>query len=562
MRKSISLFIAFILLFVSLSPNMAYADEGGSQSVTNDLYSIKLPSWAKVLSQSNDENYTTVLCDKDLTFTAKISFEKITTEDINSVRDYLSDYKSDNIQIFDKILDLRAESYDAAEKSYVNSASFYPLDKKYSELNFKIIDKQVQELFGVRSFSIMYNTLDATMDRVSEYSKIDMYIPAYGKGIYEINITIPREQASIDTILKIAELTSATSLAGHPGQVNVPLILVANDNIQRTAAGIYPAYTFKYYNMKPFNSKEMGVSFYYPDFFIPIDNVTSFDGMKNASFKIDPYTTFNVLTADSSIYSQDEAVATAFSSIEDGATFSSINILDSPNGNIYELIYSYNKNDVKYTKRTYILSANENTVVYSMLTTAQNPSYSLDNMMIRILITTKTFKKQKNSSVSAFTYKASDFGDITTDLPSDFKIQQQDSNSIKITSPTVNTFQIYVYQKELNKNIDFESASKLATSDGSQIIKNNLSTQFNSSQSTYIDGRLDFGNDSARIYKLSKYLDSDNRLHYCYTVSIARGDKLYTMLFDINGLLFKEDGKVGRTIPKVLNQIAQSFRFK
>jgi hypothetical protein len=314
--------------------------------------------------------------------------------------------------------------------------------------------------------------------------------------------------------------------------------------------------------MKPFYSKEMGLSFYYPDFFVATDNITSFGGLKNASFKIDPFTTFNVLTADSSVYSLNEAVASAFTSVEEGASIKKVNVLDSPNGNIYELIYTYNKNDIKYEKRMYILSADGNTVVYTILATAQSTSYSLDNIVIRILITTKIFTKSENSSVTTFTYNVRDLGNVSVSLPDNFKAQNIDSNSFKITSPDVNTFQIYVYREDLNKLIDFETASKLAASNTSKNIKNSFTAPYNNSQSTYIGGRAEFNKDFSKIYRLNKYLDSNNRLHYCYTVSIAKDDKLYSMLIDINSMLFKEDGKVGRTVPGLLNKIAESFSIK
>jgi len=562
MKKSISVFIVFIILFVSFCPNLTYANEGDGEIISNELYSIKLSSWAKVLSKSEEGSFSSVITDTDLDFTVKISFEKFSDTDINMVRDYLSDYKSDNSQIYDSIIDLKAKSYEAAEKSYANSSSFFPMDKEYSEINFKIIDKQIQNLFGVRSFSIMYNTLDATMNNFSEFSKIDIFIPTYNKGIYEINVTIPREQMNVKTMLRFSELITSLKLADHPAEENLPLILSANDNIQKAASGIYPAYTFKNYNMKPFYSKEMGLSFYYPDFFIPTDNITSFDGMKNAAFKIDPYTTFNVLAADSRDFTLDQAVASTFTSIEDGASFTKVNVLDSPNGKIYEVAYTYNKNDVKYEKRIYMMSSNGATVVYTFITTTQNPSYSLDNIIIRILITTKTFEKTQSNSVSSFTYSNRVFGDYAVNLPDSFKVQYIGNDDYKITSPDVNTFQIYIYQENLKKIVDFESASRLAGSDPNKMLSYNFSLPYNSTQSTFIGGRINYSEELSNIYRLNKYLDANNRLHYCYTVSIAKGDKLYSMLIDINSMLFKEDGKVGKTMPDTLNEIAQSFKLK
>lgn len=554
----------FVIIFTLLLSNIAFAADEDLQSIKNDVYSMNLPDWGKVLSTSATD-YTTILSDKELDFTAKIWFEKISDEDLSSVRDYLGDYTSDNKTIYNKIIDLKASSYDAVEKSYKNSSLFYPLDKDYSEYDFKIIDKQDQELFGVRSFGIMYNTLDASLNNVSEFSRTDIFIPSpVNGGIFNINITIPRDNLNIDLILRIAQMINSIELKGHTVEDKVPVVFIANSNMQKSAAGIYPAFTFKNYNLKSFYRKDMGLSFLYPDFLIPTDELTSFTGIKTASFKIDPFTTFNVNVSDSKFFSRDDAIASVFASSDKNTKMQS-NILESPNGNIFEIRQNYSKNDINYKKYTYILSQNDRTVTYTFTTSAQNSSYSLDNIAIRILMTTKIFEKESENTVQSFTYNETSLGDVTVDLPNDFKVEDVGGKYKKITSNSVSTFKIYLYEEELTKYIDFEAASKLAKYDYSSIkdlIRNSFYVPYTSIHSTFLGSNFDYNNDAAKIYLQSKYLDEDNRVHYCYTVSIAKDNKLYSMLLDVNSLLFKEDGKVGKTMPKVLDDIAQSFKLK
>jgi len=557
--------ICLLLVVVLLIPGTAFAQDADSQSINNDFYNMTIPQWGKVLSTNNSEEYTTILSDSDFNFTAKIWFEKVSDEDLNSVRDYLGDYISDNNTLYNEIIDLKASSYNAVEKSFKNSSLFYPLNHDYSEYDFKIIDTQYQELFGVRSFGIMYNTLDASLNNVSEFCKADIFIPSpINGGIFNINIIIPRDRLNLDIILRLTQLIDSVKLKGHAPEDKVPLVFITNGNLQKSAAGIYPAFTFKNYNLKSFYRKDMGLSFLYPDFLIPTDEVTSFTGIKTASFKIDPFTTFNVNVSDSNFLSTDDAIASVFTSADKGTRIQS-NILESPSGNIFEIRQSYSKNDINYKKNTYILSQHDSTVTYTFTTSAQNPGYSLDNIAIRILMTTKIFEKASDDTVQAFTYSETDLGHVVANLPNDFKVEDIGGKYKKVTSSSVSTFKIYVYEEELTKNVDFETASKLANYDYNSvedIIKNSFYVPYNSIHSTNLGSNFDYHEGASRINLLSKYLDEDNRVHYCYTVSISRNNKLYSMLIDVNSLLFKEDGKVGETMPQVLDDIAQSFRLK
>jgi len=564
MKKSISLIIVAIMTFVTLTSNIALASNLPTKNIKNVLYSIQVPTWAKVLSTTEKGDYSTVLSDNDLSFTAKISFESISDSDLVDVRRYLDDYSSNGFGLFDSIIDLKASAYEAVEKSYENSALFYPLNKDYSEYNFKIIDKQIQNLFGTRTFSIMYNTLDATLNNISEFSKIDIYIPSYNNGgIFSLNFIVPREQMNINTSLKFAELIASIKLTDHLIEDRVPLIFVANGNTEKSAAGIYPAFTFKNYNMKPFYRKEMGLSFYYPDFLIPTDEVTNFDGIQSASFKIDPYTTLNVTVADSNLYSLNDSIASTLTSIYENTNISEMNKLESPNGEIFEIKYSYFVNDVNYKKTSYSMSSNGSTVIYSFITSAQNPAYSIDNIAIRVLMTTKIFERSQESSVSSVTYLEKKFGEMILKLPDEYKVQNLGENNMKITSPDVNTFKIYLLENELTKNLDFEAVSKLTNGDYpvfDKYLKNSFTLPYISIQSTNLGGSFVFNDKTSKIYRIKKYLDENNRIHYCYSVSISRNEKLYTMLIDINSLLYREDGKVGQTMPIILNEIANSFK--
>ena len=573
MKKRQIVFLVLLLLLCfsfnftyASNSNLHYANQTFSFSISEE---VGFHLYAKEFTNTDN---SIALVDKKGQFTVLITSDLINDEALSNMRQILGDNMSSDQKIFSKIYKYKLSYFKAMVEHNKNDFYFSNPATPSPETYIKIFREYDQILFEENSNVILFNTIEASNQSVSEETSINMTIPSYSNmTIYSINITGNKGFLTKDNISRISLLIEGLSIPNSKSTNNSLDIFLDTKIINRANQGIYPDLTDVNVEFVQYVNEKHNYKIYHPSTFIPYlknSMVSSFDYV---SFKIDYNNHYsisveNLVSPNTYVMDKKEQLKALYNN--------ELTILDFGKTNNLNKNYDFLKYKIEkdygplYVTEVYIFHKSKLFTI-SLNSYLKEPSTTILNIFNQIISSlefTKSYTIDDFNKNIIFTQFANDLMEYSFVYPDNWsitnKLETVNSSTFRVSSPEYSTsVDILISESTTAPTILKETLFKFTLQNANSSTNNSLNHNAPYAMTTHkiLNTKLEKKGDVLYIYKLINFLDERDRYRLAYSIDIIHDHKIYSLFISINDFLASGTDFTDEKLMYIIDTITDSF---
>jgi len=513
------------------------------------------------------------ITNEDKTFSASIICDTVNKSAIKNMRFLLSDYVSPENYIFDRIVEYKQSYFRSLINSYKNEFLFGNLNKNLSESNIKIIRDYSEDIFGIDSNIILFNTISSNKFTSVEDTNLIITIPSYkNRIIYSLNFSIPKGELNDHNIDNIKQVISNLTIKNLSNQKKSPNILHDRTSVETANRGIYPNIIS---SEKEYTSLEDTDNFYsikYPSHYIPYLQNNFIDNYGYRSFKISHNSSFSITTEH--LAGKSDRITNKIDSLKSYYN-TRINISSIENQNIngkdftilhYELDNTYTK---EFVTNYYIINGLRVYTIQLKSLMSKPTDNTLDEFK-KIISSFEFIEQQIKNDIhktTSFVKFSDEHSGYSIFYPDNWSIQDssQDINYdfIEITNPNFSgPLDIFINESEYSAKLTNTELLRYTTGYDSSLSKyiKNYVTPYTNKTYKILDSSITTYGDAIVINKLVNYIDEGDRYKMCYCIDLIRNNKINSLFISASEYLFQNGVLKSKDLNYILEYMTESFK--
>lgn len=518
-------------------------------------------------SESAFNDNTIFINDKNNLFSASITCDRLDTNTMAKMRDYLNDKTSTDEIIFDKFVSFKESYFNAIQEYYRNQFLYGENENGFKETNMKTFGVYNEKVFGQDSRIVLYNTLKSDKSSSNEEIHIEFTVPVHeSMTIYSIHFTLKKGYLEQNTIARMSEIVNGIHIANLPEQVDSPGIFKDTKALYAANSGIYSSPGNRESDFIDYTDNAAGYTIAYPSSFIPYSENNITDSMSYKSFKIDTKTGLAVIVEP---VPGTDAIKDKLDFIKeyykDEISPIKSDFLVSDNMVFFVADYELSlKNGTQYMRDYYIMH-NSRLYDIKLVSSGIKPSKAIDEAVLKVVKSLKFLQipAVDYKSLSSVKYSDNQAG-LTFKYPKQWKVTEEKKGEGKypvyaVKNPDyTGTFEIYASEGVIDQDTSLSQVFKALSGINSSVPKYYWSpyTGKNASLLTFDIKKSD---NETCFYRLVSYLDSDGRGKLGYAEDIIKDGKIYSLFIIVSDYAAADGRILDENAGKALNLIASSF---
>ncbi|TYQ12881.1 UNVERIFIED_CONTAM: hypothetical protein Cloal_3919 [Acetivibrio alkalicellulosi] len=603
MKKYILHFIA-ILFFLLLLFNFTYAEKL-DLNYEGEYYSLSIPAHLGIYllppEETSYEN-TVFLVESTDSFIVTIYSDTIDDQAIKNMRTILGDHTSSNEKIFEEIHEYKKSYFRAMQEYSKNNFFFGDSHDPLSESYIKVFTDQNQMLFGKNSNIIIYNTIASDSLSTTEETNINISIPSFSNmSIYSINIAGKKGFLTRENIQKLSLIIQGLKIPNLPKLEKTLDIFYDSNALETINRGIYPTLNTMDIDYVYYVNQKQNYIIRHPSSFIPYLRNSMANNHDYWSFKIDYNNYYSISVQDSisltSYVSQKIKLLNTLYADNNLTILTRKNIDFSKDSSIYFDLKKENIDIEKYESLEshgyyiylkYQLEENYGPLYVNEFYTLHNgkvytislnsrflkPSSEILSIFFNIVSslrfiepTTKSSHLEMNINFNKFVNEHEGYSFIYPDNWTISNIYKDiNFDLFQVISPEYSGyFDMYVNEAGYFTDLSAEDVYKYITGVNKSHLEKyfkNYNTPYSNQPHIVLNHTFAKNNNELYIYKLVNYLDELDRYKLCYSVSIIRNNKVYSMFISINDFSSPNNFFYDDKLQYIINKITNSFKFE